>query len=113
MKNRNAICVNNELDTTPDQVSKKFYYGRVHQLDNLGKRLSFMVTNHLEEGKEPHEFMFMKPMWMDWYDYDIGAIIGVKVQENLGIFAEGRYLYYWDRPAYDFKVGLNYQFVGI
>ncbi len=52
MKNRNAICVNNELDTTPDQVSKKFYYGRVHQLDNLGKRLSFMVTNHLEEGKE-------------------------------------------------------------
>lgn len=67
---------------------------------------------HLEEGKEPHEFMFMESMWMSWYDYDIGAIFGVKVQENLGVFAEGRYLYYWDRPAYDFKVGLNYQFVG-
>ena len=33
-------------------------------------------------------------------------------KDNLGVFAEGKYLYYWDRPAYDFKFGLNYQFVG-
>ena len=31
---------------------------------------------------------------------------------NIGVFAEGRYLYYWDKPAYDFKVGANYQFMG-
>ena len=54
----------------------------------------------------------MEPMWMDWYDYDIGAIIGFKLQDNLGFFVEGKYLDYWDRPAYDIKVGLNYQFVG-
>ena len=47
-----------------------------------------------------------------WNDYDFGAIFGVKIKENLGVFAEGRYLYYWERPAYDFKFGLNYQFVG-
>ena len=68
--------------------------------------------DHKEDGKKPHEFMFMDPMWMTWNDYDYGAIIGVKLQDNLGIFAEGKYLYYWERPAYDFKFGLNYQFMG-
>ena len=47
-----------------------------------------------------------------WNDYDLGAIFGVKIQDNLGVFAEGKYLYYWERPAYDFKFGLNYQFIG-
>lgn len=67
---------------------------------------------HLEEGGEAHKFMFMDPMWHSWHDYDFGAIFGVKIKDNLGVFAEGRYLNYWERPAYDFKFGLNYQFVG-
>ena len=67
---------------------------------------------HQEEGKEPYEFMFMDNMWHSWNDYDMGAIFGVKVQDNLGVFAEGRYLYYWERPAYDIKLGINYQFMG-
>ena len=69
-------------------------------------------NDHLDEGKEPYDFMYMDPMWMSWNDYDIGAIFGVKVKDNLGIFTEGRYLYYWERPAYDIKLGMNYQFVG-
>jgi len=28
----------------------------------------------------------------------------------MGVFAEGRYIKFWDNPAYDFKLGLNYQF---
>ena len=67
---------------------------------------------HQDEGKEPYEFMFMDKMWHSWNDYDMGAIFGVKVQDNLGVFAEGRYLYYWERPAYDIKLGINYQFMG-
>jgi len=67
---------------------------------------------HLEEGNEASEFMFMDPMWHSWNDYDTGAIFGVKVKDNIGIFAEGRYLYYWERPAYDIKLGVNYQFMG-
>ena len=67
---------------------------------------------HKEAGGKPHEFEFKDPMWHSWNDYDYGAILGVKLQDNLGVFAEGKYLYYWERPAYDFKVGLNYQFVG-
>ena len=68
--------------------------------------------DHLEDGKEPKHFMFMDPMVMEWNDYDIGAILGVKLQDNLGVFAEGKYLYYWERPAYDIKFGINYQFMG-
>jgi len=67
---------------------------------------------HLEEGGEASEFVFMKPMWHDWNDYDMGGIFGIKVKANLGVFAEGRYLYYWERPAYDLKLGVNYQFMG-
>ena len=67
---------------------------------------------HLEEGNDPSEFMLMKPMWHSWNDYDMGAIFGVKLKDNLGVFAEGRYLYYWERPAYDLKLGVNYQFMG-
>ena len=67
---------------------------------------------HKDEGKKPHEFMFMEPMWMQWHDYDMGAVFGVKIQDNLGVFAEGKYLYYWERPAYDIKLGINYQWMG-
>ena len=67
---------------------------------------------HLEEGKEASDFMFMEPMWHSWNDYDFGAIFGVKIKDNLGVFTEGRYLNYWERPAYDIKFGMNYQFVG-
>ena len=69
-------------------------------------------ATHLEEGGEPSEFMLMEPMWHSWNDYDFGAIFGVKIKDNLGVFTEGRYLNYWERPAYDIKFGMNYQFVG-
>ena len=68
--------------------------------------------DHLEEGMPAHKFMFMDPMWHSWNDYDFGAIFGVKLKDNLGVFTEGRYLNYWERPAYDIKFGMNYQFVG-
>ena len=67
---------------------------------------------HLDADGQPHEFEFKDAMWHDWNDYDMGAIFGVKIKDNLGVFAEGRYLYYWERPAYDIKLGINYQFMG-
>ena len=67
---------------------------------------------HVQNNNEPHTYVFSEPKWRGWDDYDLGAIFGVKIQDNLGVFAEGRYLFYWERPAYDFKVGLNYQLVG-
>jgi hypothetical protein len=85
-----------------------YHYG----LDKYSYHNASAWQEHEEEGKPPEQFMFMDPMWMDWYDYDFGAVIGFKLQENLGFYVEGKYLNYWDRPAYDIKVGLNYQFVG-
>ena len=85
-----------------------YHYGHdTHSYHNAAH-----YKDHLDANKAPEHFMYMKSMWHSWNDYDMGAILGVKLQDNLGVFAEGRYLYYWDRPAYDFKFGINYQFVG-
>ena len=86
-----------------------YHYG----VDKFSYHNAAAWKEHEEDGKAPEEFMFMDPMWHDWYDYDLGAVIGFKLQENLGFYVEGKYLNYWERPAYDIKVGLNYQFVGL
>jgi hypothetical protein len=86
-----------------------YHYG----MDKYSYHNASAWQEHEKEGKPPEQFMFMDPMWMDWNDYDFGAVIGFKLQDNLGFYTEGKYLYYWGRPAYDIKVGLNYQFVGI
>ena len=85
-----------------------YHYG----MDKYSYHNAVAWKKHEKDGKAPEEFMFMDPMWHAWTDYDIGAIIGFKLQENLGVFIEGKYLNYWERPAYDIKVGINYQFVG-
>ncbi len=68
---------------------------------------------HDEDGLEPQDFEFEGKGFGQWFDYDVGAIIGFKLQENLGFYSEGKYLNYWERPSYELKVGLNYQFIGI
>ena len=67
---------------------------------------------HKDNKNPPHTFQFGESGWKGWDDFDFGAIVGIKLKDNFGIFAEGKYLYYWNKPAYDFKVGANYQFVG-
>ena len=85
-----------------------YHYGHdLHAYHNAAH-----YATHLEEGGEPHQFEFHDSMWHSWNDYDFGAIFGVKIRDNLGVFTEGRYLNYWERPAYDIKFGINYQFVG-
>ena len=85
-----------------------YHYG----MDKYSYHNAVAWKEHEEDGKEPEEFVFEDKGTGVWYDYDYGAIIGFKLQDNLGVFIEGKYLNYWDRPAYDIKVGLNYQFVG-
>ena len=85
-----------------------YHYGHdLHAYHNAAQ-----YATHLEEGGEPHQFEFHDYMWQSWNDYDYGAIFGVKIKDNLGVFTEGGYLNYWERPAYDIKFGINYQFVG-
>jgi hypothetical protein len=85
-----------------------YHYGHTkHSYHNAS-----LYQKHLEDGEEPYEFEYSDNGWATWNDYDMGAILGVKVKDNLGLFAEGRYLLYWERPAYDIKLGINYQFMG-
>ena len=85
-----------------------YHYG----MDKYSYHNAVAWQEHEEDEKAPEEFVFEDKGTGVWYDYDYGAIIGFKLQDNLGVFIEGKYLNYWDRPAYDIKVGLNYQFVG-
>ncbi len=85
-----------------------YHYG----LDRYSYHNAIAWKEHEEDGKDPESFEFLDKGTELWYDYDIGAVIGFKLKENLGFYAEGKYLDYWERPAYDIKVGLNYQFVG-
>ena len=94
-------------------MDKYSYHNAKHFKEYMeGEGHSMNGEMEMDDEPDPKNFEFMDSMWMDWYDYDYGAIIGFKVQENLGVFIEGKYLNYWERPAYDIKVGLNYQFVG-
>ncbi len=94
---------------------KYSYHNAMHYKGHLdGMEICPMCEGEIGDGsQDPSAFLFASDeISHAWDDYDVGAIIGVKIQENLGVFAEGRYLFYWDRPAYDFKFGLNYQFIG-
>ncbi|MBC8428547.1 hypothetical protein H8D04_01550 [bacterium] len=86
-----------------------YHYGHDKYSFNNAQLYLDMIEN---TDKEANEFEFEEPLWHDWNDYDFGAIFGVKLKDNLGIFTEGRYLFYWERPAYDIKFGVNYQFIG-
>tara|TARA_R110000824_G_scaffold113955_2_gene264077 strand:- start:500 stop:1780 length:1281 start_codon:yes stop_codon:yes gene_type:complete len=85
-----------------------YHYG--HDMYSYHNAHSY--KKHKDEGNLPHEFKFANAGWSAWNDYDFGAIFGVKLKDNLGVFSEGRYLYYWQKPAYDIKMGINYQFMG-
>jgi hypothetical protein len=85
-----------------------YHYG----LDRYSYHNAIAWKEHEEDGKDPETFEFLDKGTELWYDYDFGAVIGFKLQENLGFYVEGKFLDYWNRPAYDIKVGLNYQFVG-
>ena len=85
-----------------------YHYG----LDKYSYHNAIAWKEHEEDGKQPEHFKILDKGTELWKDYDFGAVIGFKLQENLGFYVEGKYLDYWERPAYDIKVGLNYQFVG-
>ena len=58
-----------------------YHYG----LDRYSYHNAVAWKEHEEAGKEPETFKFLDSKEQSvWYDYDIGAVIGFKLQENLG-----------------------------
>jgi hypothetical protein len=41
-------------------------------------------------------------------EWDIGIVMGSKINKHLGAFLEGRHLKYWDIKSYEMKAGINY-----
>lgn len=42
------------------------------------------------------------------FEWDIGAVLGAKINKHLGLYIEGRHLKYWDIKSYECKAGINY-----
>lgn len=41
-------------------------------------------------------------------DVDFGLVAGWRITKNLGVFVEGTYLEFWEKPIQEFKFGFNY-----
>lgn len=41
-------------------------------------------------------------------DFNTGLITGIKANERVGVFLEGRYQRFWDIDNYEVKIGINY-----
>jgi len=65
---------------------------------------NFMPYHYNDGGK----FSYHNYVDGQWFDYSAGLIAGIKINKNLGLFAEGKYNKYWNREWYDFKFGVNY-----
>ena len=95
----------NELDKKIQQsavVGFDFYkYSKSKWLHAWG---NFMPYHYNDGGS----FSYHNYVDGQWFDYSAGLIAGIKVNKNLGLFAEGKYNKYWNREWYDFKLGLNY-----
>jgi len=42
------------------------------------------------------------------FEWDVGAVLGTKINKHLGLYIEGRHLKYWDIKSYECKAGINY-----
>ena len=60
-------------------------------------------------GDHSHTFHHYNNM-KQWIDFNYGALIGLKVKRNIGVFIEGEHQRYWEKNLYNFRVGFNYQF---
>ena len=41
-------------------------------------------------------------------DVDGGVVAGLRITKHLGVFVEGTYVNYWEKPIYECKFGFNY-----
>jgi hypothetical protein len=120
----------NELIATSNDEFFKHYFGQAigeynqEQLNALGS------VTELSVAIGTAYYYYTKDFWLHgWvnvmpyhyglndysYDYegvptdvDLGLVAGWRITENLGVFVEGTYLEYWEKPIYECKFGFNY-----
>jgi len=124
---------NDELLATSNDEFYKHYFGQAiadyneQELDKLGMQNELSLVLGLAYYKyDPnywiHIWANLMPLHygidefsyeygesaLEGLDWDSGAILGVRVTKNLGLFVEGTHLRYWDKPVYECKFGFNY-----
>ena len=99
-------------DKKRNELDKKIQHSAVFGFDYYKySKLSWLhawgnvMPYHYDDGGT---FSYHNYVDGQWFDYSAGLIAGIKINKNVGFFAEGKYNKYWNREWYDFKLGLNY-----
>ena len=92
--------------------SKKFwlhtygsYYLPFHQYIRGDEEFSYLNRNNWGKGGLRKDANLEQ-----WDDYQFGVILGWKLTQNIGVFAEGEYNKMWDREFFTSNVGINFTF---
>ena len=124
---------NDELLATSNDEFYKHYFGQAiadyneQELDKLGMQKELSLVLGLSYYKyNPNYWIHIWANLMPFhygldeysFDYeesglkqlemDLGSVLGVRITKHLGLFAEGTYLKYWNKPVYECKFGFNY-----
>tara|TARA_R100000329_G_scaffold148158_1_gene136651 strand:- start:75 stop:1109 length:1035 start_codon:yes stop_codon:yes gene_type:complete len=121
---------NGELIATSNDEFFKHYFGSAiaqynqEQLNALGSvyELSMVIgTSYYYYNKDYwlHAWLNVLPYHYGISDYsydyegvptdvDFGLVAGWRITKNLGVFVEGTYLEYWEKPISEFRIGFNY-----
>tara|TARA_R100000664_G_scaffold2376_5_gene5978 strand:+ start:2188 stop:3198 length:1011 start_codon:yes stop_codon:yes gene_type:complete len=121
---------NGELIATSNDEFYKHYFGEAiadynqEQLDALGGvyELSAVVgVAYYKYTNEAwlHTWVNLMPLHYGLSEYsheynnapldvDAGIVSGWRITKHLGVFVEGTYLNYWEKPIYECKLGFNY-----
>ena len=121
---------NNELIATSNDEFYKHYFGEAianynnEQLEALGSVYELSMAIGVAYYKYTnnawlHTWLNCMPIHYGLSEYsyeydgvgldlDAGVVAGLRITKHLGVFVEGTYLNYWEKPIYDCKFGFNY-----
>ena len=121
---------NNELIATSNDEFYKHYFGEAianynnEQLEALGSVYELSMAIGVAYYKYTnnawlHTWLNCMPIHYGLSEYsyeydgvgldlDAGVVAGLRITKHLGVFVEGKYLNYWEKPIYECKFGFNY-----
>ena len=95
-----------------------YHYSKNFWLHSYGSY--FLPYHHYVRGNEDFSYLH-RNSWgkgghnnllegEQWHDYQFGTVLGWKLSNVIGLFAEGEYNKMWDREFFTSKIGINITF---
>ena len=78
--------------------------------DNLGSKTIHKFEQHKMSGNAVNKGFTIQSYDGKEEQYAIGALVGVNINERIGVFLEGKKLKYYGREEYNISTGINWRF---